>query len=311
MTNKEKYKELCEEVEMPIFMQYWWLESVSAGKDWDVLLAYDELEPETILAALPYETGKRLWKHYVAQQEMSPYMGIWFAESIRQHPEQINAICEDFHQQLAGLKLSSFHQRFACESPAPQVLNGLGYQTVERRTYVLEDLQDLDKVIAGFSRNKRKKLEKLTLTYKVQDLEPEEFFRFHTATCSQKKRSVNYTREMLLVLYEKTQERNQGTMFGVYSADKALLAEAFLVWDKTTAYMLLNTFDHDYPDNGARELLTLEAIRRTRDLGLCLDFTYHRDYLKHYGAKRHTYSTVYWGTKTSHWITRIKEWLNG
>ena len=39
--NKEKYKQLCEAEgsRIPLFQQYWWMETVCEGKQWDVLLS--------------------------------------------------------------------------------------------------------------------------------------------------------------------------------------------------------------------------------------------------------------------------------
>lgn len=306
MSNKEIYEQLCQQENLPLFMQSWWLEGVSAGKDWDVLLVK---EGETILAAMPIETSSFLWMQMVNPQEMSPYGGVWISPSYRDNPDKVSAICANLHQQMLEKKIRSYQQFFCIGSPAPAVLEGMGYKCVPRCTYTLEDLSDLEAVVNGFSRNKRKKLEKHTLTYSVRDLDPEEFYRFHMATCAQKKKKVWYTREMLLVLWEKTQEKKQSSMFGVYDSNNELLAAAFLVWDNKTAYQLLNSFDHDHPDNGAREMLTLESIKRARELGLSLDFTYHRDYLKHYGAKRKYYSAVYHGPITHTWVKRLVDWV--
>ena len=41
MGNKEIYRELCETEgsAIPLFLQYWWMETVCEGKQWDVLLS--------------------------------------------------------------------------------------------------------------------------------------------------------------------------------------------------------------------------------------------------------------------------------
>jgi len=310
MTNKEIYNEICQTHDVPLFQQYWWLEAVSAGKDWDVLLVYGEdLKSDEVVAALPYETQKRLWKHFVRPQEMSPYGGLWLSEEVRDNEDAIVRICKQIDEQAKVLKWASYNQRYGIESPVPGILAEMGYKIIDRKTYILDNLQDLDKIVEGFSRNKRKKLEKLTKEYQITALEPEEFYRFHVDTCAQKNTRIWYTREMLYVLYEKALEHQCGSLFGVRNEKGELLAEAFLVWDSETAYQLLNTFDHDYPDNGARELLTLEAIRRSRQQGVGLDFTYHRDYLKHYGAVKHTYYSVHKGSVPLVTLQRIIDWF--
>ena len=51
MTNKEIYQQLSEKYDLPLFMQYWWLEGVSAGKDWDVLLLFEEQTEQPVAVA--------------------------------------------------------------------------------------------------------------------------------------------------------------------------------------------------------------------------------------------------------------------
>lgn len=48
MSNKERYNIWVEEQEsLPIFLQPWWLDAVCAGKEWEVLLFYEETEQPT------------------------------------------------------------------------------------------------------------------------------------------------------------------------------------------------------------------------------------------------------------------------
>ena len=64
MTNKERYRELCQQSDtLPIFMQAWWLDAVCAGKDWDVVLSQDA--QGEIQAAMPYLLRKRAWMRYI------------------------------------------------------------------------------------------------------------------------------------------------------------------------------------------------------------------------------------------------------
>lgn len=322
MTNKEIYKALCERENLPLFMQYWWLEGVSAGHDWDVLLVTEQAEtpaPEAgtgyseeplpkVLAAMPYEITRRWWMRYINQPVLCPYGGIWFAPELEDNAERIDDMCRQLDSQLQALKVRAYGQHFLPGSPAAKSLEQLGYKFSNRRTYILEDVQDLDKVIAGFSRNKRNKLQKNTVTYNVENIDAEEFFQFHHLTVLQKKQKLQYNRETLLVMAEKAAEKGCIRIFGVKSADHELLAAAVVVWDDRSVYQLINTFDHDHPDCGARELLTLEAIKQARELGLKLDFTYHRDYLKHYGAKRAGYFVIQHGSSFHMLLQRFDAW---
>lgn len=345
MTNKEIYRRLCEQTELPLFMQYWWLEGVCAGKDWDVLIVKQPLPSseegkketaspqgeeiaenpipqegegndessevkasELVLAAMPYEINKRFWLRHVNQPVLTPYGGIWFNPSVADNADKVAELYQNLSEQLSALKLVSYNQLYRPDCPSVHLLDELRFKFVTRRTYILSDLSDLQHVINGFSRSKRKKLEKDTLTYSISELEAEEFFYFHQQTMAQKKEKPTYTRENLLVIAEKAAARKQIRIFGVRNQDSELLAAAVVVWDKKYAYLLLDTFDHDLPDCGARELLTLEAIKQARSLGLKFDFARHRSYLKSYGAKKTTFYSVHKGAAPYVMLQRFIEW---
>ena len=312
MTDKQTYQALCDShPEIPLFLQYWWLEGVCAGKDWDVIIVRKDPADENseIIAALPFEIGKWLWKRYVRPSEMTPYGGWWISPDVRSDSAAVMEIGKRIAEQLKARKLTAFHQRFFPEDSLVTALADNGFKFTNRRTYMLDDVRNLESVVTGFSRNKRKKLEKWSLIYEVKDVDPEVFYHFHSATCRQKNRRVWYTREMLLVITEKTLQRGQCRLVGVSNPEGELLAAALLVWDNTTVYMLVNTFDHDQPSGGAREVLAFEAVKQARSLGLSLDFVCSRDYLKNYGAKRHVITSVHYGSNPFVTMQRFIDWL--
>ena len=314
MTNKEIYKALCEQNEMPLFFQYWWLESVCAGKDWDVVIVRSADcggDGEDIVAAMPYETDKWLWNRYIKPSEMTPYAGVWFSESIRTDESKRAAVFEYIRQWLSNSKIRAYHQRLYPRTSLPASLQETGFRIAKRGTYIIEDTSNLDDVLDGFSRNKRKKLERLTQTYSVTDVDPEDFYRFHAASCRQKNRRIWYSRELLLVIVEKAQQHGQCRLLGVRNAEGELLAEGLLVWDKWSVYMLVNAFDHDVPAGGAREKLVFEVISEARKLGLRLDFTGAGDYLKNYGAKRQRVTSLHYGSLPFVAMQKFIDWLRG
>ena len=170
MTNKEIYQQLSEKYDLPLFMQYWWLEGVSAGKDWDVLLLFEEQteqpvsvaesseallpsneQPLTtalslcdkVIAAMPYETEKHLWMKRINQPVLCPYAGVWIRQDILQasdSEERVKAIYKNLDEKMKlEVKPISFNQLFCYDSPAVDYLKELGYKFVTRRTYILPD----------------------------------------------------------------------------------------------------------------------------------------------------------------------------
>lgn len=283
MTNKEQYIALCEDLHLPLFMQAWWLGGVCAGHQWDVLFSRD-VEGE-ICAAMPYMVNKHWWKRYVVMPNLTPYGGVWVREDMRDNAARLDNIARDLNVQLQALHVDFYLQRYHADAQICHVM-GDCFKKVHRSTHVLEHVDDLERVLKGFSANKRKKLEQLTKDYVVDTIPVEDFYRFHMACNAEKGKQLWYTREMLLVQMKKASDRGCCRLICIRNAQGKPLAAAVLVWDDETVYQLLNCYVHEDKDNGAREKLTFECIRLAKELNRRLDFLSHRSYLRHYGATR-------------------------
>ena len=93
MTNKELYRDFCHKTtHLPIFMQDWWLDAVCAGKQWDVLLSWDE--QGAIQAALPYLLRQRAWMKYIIMPQQTQIGGIWIDETLLDNEKKVAEIME-------------------------------------------------------------------------------------------------------------------------------------------------------------------------------------------------------------------------
>lgn len=271
MTKKEQYHKFCqEEGTLPIFMQDWWLDAVCAGKEWDVLLSTDS--NGEILAALPYLIRKRRWIRYILMPQLTQIGGLWIRKDLQKKYDVISTICNDIIGQLDKLKLAYYYQHFPIESVTPRIFASNGFKIRERITYRLEDLSDLNAVVAGFSKNKKRQLQKALSLHVDKDLTAEEFYRFHSECLQEQNKGISYTREFLLVLERKTSRLNQGQIIAIRDAENKLHAAVFVVWDKESLYYLIPCYNPQYKDSGAGALLVLEAIKLARQLGLNFDF---------------------------------------
>ena len=227
MTNKERYRELCQQSDnMPIFMQAWWLDAVCAGKEWDVVLSQDA--QGEIQAAMPYLLRKRAWMRYIVMPQQTQIGGVWLSEAALADSNKVGEICADLARQLAELGLSYYYQHYPIGSPAVEAMRSLGFKTKERVTYRLEDLQDLDKVIGAFSKNKKRQLQKALSLHAELGMNVEDFYRFHKRCLQDQGKEISYTREFLLVLERKARRLNQCQILSICNADNEVLAAAFL-----------------------------------------------------------------------------------
>lgn len=314
MTNKELYREFCQtNGDLPLFMTDWWMDAVCAGKQWDVLLSLDE--NGKIQAVLPYLLRERVWMKYIVMPQQTQIGGIWFANvAISKDENKVTDICRDFAQQLGDLRLSYYYQHYPIDSTAVDQMRVLGFKTKERITYRIEDLSNLDKVIAAFSKNKKRQLQKALSLHAETNMNVEDFYRYHVQCLHNQGKQISYSREFLLVLERKARRLNQCQILSICNADNEVLAAAFLVWDKHSMYYLIPCYNPQHKDSGASALLVLEAIKLARQQGVAFDFEGSMikgvaNHYKQFGSTRTIYYSVEKYYKWYFWFANAYNWL--
>lgn len=315
MTPTEQYRNLCKtDTSIPIFMQDWWMDAVCAGKCWDVLLCYDS--NGQIGAAMPYLLRRRIGQSYIVMPQMTQIGGLWIRTDLQQDSAQVQTICQNIAQQLQALDLAYYYQQFPIHSSAVEELSQQGFSIQERVTYRIEDVNDMDALVASFSKNKKRQLQKAQALHADLTLNPEDFYRFHVQCLQQQGKQINYVREFLLVLERKTTRLNCGQIIAIRNAEDELLAAAYVVWDAHSMYYLIPCYSEQYKDSGAGALLVLEAIKLAHKKGLAFDFEGSMisgvaNHYKQFGSTATTYYSVEkyykWWFRLATLYNRIKE----
>ena len=316
MTNKERYTEWAAKQEyVPIFMMPWWLDAVCAGKEWDVLLAEDA--DGQIIGAMPYLLRKRAWFKYIIMPQQTQIGGIWVTPEITADRWKTAEVCRVIKEQMDALGLAYYYQQYLPGSLCVDAMRGLGFKAKERITYRMADLSNMDAVIEGFSKNKKRQLQKALSLHAEHTMDGEQFYRFHTQCMAARKRKVSYSREFLLVLERKARRLKQCDVLSICNADGEPYAAAFLVWDKTYLYYLIPAYNPAFGDSGAGALLVLEAMKMARERHLLFDFegSMEKGTAKHYkqfGPIAVTYYAVekYYKPlfRIAIWFQRLREW---
>lgn len=316
MSNKERYSEWVAKQEyVPLFMQPWWMDAVCAGKQWDVLLAEDEAGE--VIGAMPYLLRKRAWFKYIVMPQQTQVGGIWVTPEVTADKWKTAEVCRLIKEQIDRMGLAYYYQQYMPGSLCVDAMRGLGFKTRERITYRVEDLSNLDDLIASFSKNKRRQLQKALSLHVEHNMDIEEFYRFHTHCLASRKRKIGYSREFLLVLERKAKRLNQCQVLSICNADGQVYAAAFLVWDKNYLYYLVPAYDPAFGDSGAGALLVLEAMKMAREKHVRFDFegSMERGTAKHYKQFGSTPATYYSVEKyykpifrLAIWIQKLREW---
>ena len=311
MTNKERYIAWAAQQDyVPLMMQPWWMDAVCAGKQWDVLIAEDN--EGKILGILPYLLRKRLWYKYIIMPQMTQTGGIWVAPEITGDKWATAEVCRQFSEQLEALQVAYYYQQFRPRSLCVDAMRALGFKTRERITYQVEDLSDLDKLIASYSKNKRRQLQRALSLHAEHDKMPvEDFYRFHTLCMEGRRRKLSYTREFLLVLERKARRNGQCEILSICNADGQPYAAALLVWDNKSMYYLIPCYDVVFRDSGAGALMVLEAMKLAREKHVIFDFegSMDRGVAKHYKQFGSTPVTYFSVEKCYKPLFRLALWL--
>lgn len=271
MTNKERYIEWVGQQEyIPIYMMPWWMDAVCAGKMWDVLLAEDE--NGRILGAMPYLLRKRAQFRYIIMPQQTQIGGLWVTAEVTADKWKTAEVCRQIKEQLDGMHLAYYYQQYLPGSLCVDAMRGLGFKTQERVTYRVDDLSDIETLVASFSKNKRRQLQKAQGLRVARGMNPEDFYRFHRQCLQSRKRKISYTREFLLVLERKARRLGQCEILSICNEEGQPYAAAFLVWDKHYMYFLIPTYDPAFHDSGAGALLVLEAMKLAREKHVHFDF---------------------------------------
>lgn len=247
---------------IPLFLQYWWWETVCLGKDWDVLLVRDG---NTVLGALPYVTDRKLGFRFVLQPQLTQYCGPW----LRHAGDQ--ATFDRLFTLLRALRYDFLQFNL---SPAVYGLALMhGFEVSQRRTLRIEDLSDLDKVYGEFDKKKRQKpIAKAEHELQwVQDISPRQFAEFHHAYWSRRGESDLLSVPFMERVICSAVEHGHGFLSGLRDCQGRLHGASFDVFDSNEAHALMSALDKDHHP-GTRPLLFWKSICRYASLTKVFDF---------------------------------------
>lgn len=279
MTDKEKYKQLCETEgsNIPLFLQYWWMNEVCRGKEWNVVLTYDK-RGEEIIGAWPFLIGKKLGFRYILQPQLTQYSGPWIrpckndCERSRNNWEM--KVMDALVKELEKLKVAYIEQCMA-----PTITNWMpmywrGYSQTTRYTYRFEDLSDCEQIFKGFDQTKRRATIKrcLKTAHAVTGLCVKDFANMHHRYWSAKGEKDITPMDLMIRVMNKAIKRGNGALIGLENEEGMLLGAHFIVYDENSAYFLLGALNPDIHAVGVSETLVWEELKWFSDKTKAYDF---------------------------------------
>ncbi len=317
LENKEKYRRLCNEKSIPLFMQAWWLDAVTApdGKMWDVLL-YEE--NGQIVGAMPYHLRSKWGFRIITQPQLTQYNGIWidYPKDSKLHKRYSfeKRVMDALINQLEKLKLSFYSQNFHHSFTNWQPFYWRKFRQTTRYTYQIKDLSDWDKCFENFSYAKQKHIKKEKDDLQVDfSLSANDFYDFHQKTLKQKNTQIEYSKKLFFSIYNEAMKRNQGKIAALKDNNN-LHSALFFVWDNNITYAMISAINPQFKSGGASTEMFWEAIKFVSDKTKVFDFEGSMiegvaQSFQQFGAEQVPYFNIAKSySKLFSFLRRIKNW---
>lgn len=261
MNNKEIFKNWCQKhPEIPLFLQFDWLNTIADTDNWDVCLVGSEND---VQAFMPYFKKRKLQFDIITVPPLTPYLGPWIhypegqKEATRISFEK--KMMEQLIEQLP--KTDKFIQYFH-----PEITNWLpfhwnGFEQSTRYTYILDDLSDSDTLYENLQGNIRREINKAKKILTVSETDDVSILhQLKEKDYQAKGEEINYSKDYFERIYNMLSEKGAGKAWVAKDEKGNVVASLLLAWDADSAYYLAGATDPNKKNTGAMSLLMWTAI---------------------------------------------------
>lgn len=272
LKNKEKYIEFCKnESFIPIFSQYWWLDSVCGCDNWDVVLFEKGGE---IWGSLPFYKSKKMIFDMISMPLLTQNMGVYIKYPKNQkYYKKLSWEKEVMENIISKLpKNDYFSQNFHHTITNWLPFYWAGFEQTTRYTYIIENINidELEKNFETDIRRRRRKVSELGIKI-IESEEIETFYELNAKTFQRQNMNIPYSFEFVKFFFNQCKEKNAVKMyFAKYNEE--IIAANFLVYDKSSVYYLMGGIDPDKKDLGAMDAILYESIKFALDNDKRFDF---------------------------------------
>ncbi len=242
-----------------LFEQPWWLDAVAPG-NWDAATVTSDGE---IIGRLPYVRMRRCGLTIIGQPPLTQFLGPWIkpgAGTTYERLEREHTILRMLIRKLP--RHDVFVQDFHHSMTNGCAFSWGGFSETVRYTYVLDPLDDHDRIWAGFRpevRTRIRKAERHLIVRPIDDVEL--FIALNRMTYVRQGMSMPYSADLIRRLDAACSARGVRRILLAEGADGMPHAALYLVWDPESAYYLMAGSDPRLRTSGAITLLTWEAIK--------------------------------------------------
>lgn len=262
MNSKEQYTQLVSTLDLPYYLQPWWLDAVSAAqsKYWDAAIALSA--SGELLAAMPFHVVQRLGFRFAMNPQLTPYTDVWINRNLVRTPGERLAAVQQIVGQLRKAHISAMcfimPEDFACAAE----FEACGFKLTYRHTYIIDDISEPDELLLLYHNMKRRQVQKAqrNLVAAVGDISPSEYYEFYSQCLARRGQKIFYQKDFFCATAQRIIDHGQANFFTVRDVNGNLLAVLFATWDSLSGYALSYAYDNAMRNTGASALMMHSAI---------------------------------------------------
>ena len=274
MTNKEIYIQYCNSrADIPVFFQYYWLDTVCTDGEWDVLINSNEVE---ISGFYVYFKKRKYGLQLLVMPPLTPFLGILYNYPKQPLKKERKIAFElEVSKKLID-KLPSF---FYCNmNMPPSVQNFLSFKWAKFKqttkfTYVIDTSLDEYILWNQLKDKTRNIIRKAKQTIQIESsLDIKAFDKLNNQTFKRQQMPLPYDGFLIKNLYRSMSVNNAVNILLASNNEKENVAGVFLVNDSQKIYCLAIGSNETARRSGAVALCIWKGILLAKKLNLLFDF---------------------------------------
>lgn len=264
MNKREKYKLLCKENPIPLFSQWYWLDSICGENNWDVIIIENGNE---VLATIPYsisvdEFGNKIVQKIPLTQNNGAF--IFYRKDIRKYETRLSfemKVIDLIIDEIEKLPIRKYRQYYHYNFTNWLPFYWRGYKQTTRYTYVIDKNKTIDEIYKNFDGQIRKGLKKAEKNLEIKEnLDSKTFYDLVERTYFRQNMKVPFEYETLKKIYKNLEENNSLKVFYAIDKEGNIHSATLMGIDKESVYYLISGTDERFRDSQALTLLIYQGI---------------------------------------------------
>lgn len=299
--------------DLPIFLEPWWIESVTSGK-WDVV--FSKRKDGTIKAAWPLFILKRWGKCIIKMPKQTQYLGPWleYPDGLNRQNRIIsyeNEVYNDLIKQLP--KNVYFKQRVSYTMKNWLAFYWGKFNCQPLYTYRLNLIKPLVEIYQGFEPNIKQdisKAEKILSILEIDDIDL--FYDINKMSFARQKKRMPYSLDFARRIDKQLSERGRRRITIAIDEKQRIHSAIYIIIDNNCAYYLWGGSNPDLRNSGANSLLLWDSIKFAKERAIYFDFEGSmirgvEKFVRAFGGEQTQYFEIY----QSHWLIELAKKIKG